>query len=62
MYQEPSPGFCSFDAPYSLIWYGRECAMPRESRVVLAVATLATGSPGSECQLTMSGTALFAFT
>ena len=36
--------------------------MPRESSVVLAVATFATGSPGSECQLTMSGTTLFART
>jgi hypothetical protein len=23
MYHYPSPGFCSFDAAYSLIWYGR---------------------------------------
>jgi hypothetical protein len=58
MYQAPSAGFCSSGAPYSLIWYGRGWAMPRGSRVALAAATLATGSPGSECQLMMSGTVL----
>ena len=62
MYQAPSAGFCSLDAPYSLIWYGRGWGMPRGSRVALAAATLATGSPGSECQLTMSGTTLLART
>src|SRR4051812_9124486 len=62
MYQEPSPGFCSFEAPYSLIWYGLGCGMPRGSSVAFAAATLATGSPGRECQLTMSGTTLFART
>ncbi len=62
MYQEPSPGFCSFDAPYSLIWYGRGCGMPRWSSDAFAAATFATGSLGRLCQLTMSGTTLLART
>src|SRR5512142_1835612 len=62
MYQAPPAGFCSLLAPYSLIWYGRGCAMPRASSELLAAATLATGSLGSECQLTMSGTTLLALT
>jgi hypothetical protein len=56
MYQDPSPGFCSDGDPYSLIWYGLGCGMPRALSVVFAAATLATGSPGRLCQLMMSGT------
>jgi hypothetical protein len=41
---------------------GRGCVMPRGSSAALAAATFAMGSPGKECQLTVSGTTLLART